>query len=159
MCFAAQFYFKARSILRCFMECEVRKTFLAEFTDLLAMLNFIQEEAMKRQFKGEVVGKIVLAIEEALVNVIKHGYPDEKGMLEICCRTPSIPGIQIIIKDQGISFNPIEKRQQVAKRNKAFTFDDAPMGGYGIPIFMEVMDHVEYHRSDEGNHLSLIKYL
>ncbi|MBA4418443.1 MAG: hypothetical protein C0392_11140 [Syntrophus sp. (in: bacteria)] len=52
-------------------------------------------------FKKDVVEKILLALEEAVTNVVKHAFePDEKASYQIIFE-PMPSGIRIIIKDKG----------------------------------------------------------
>lgn len=138
------------------------KVFPAELDCLYEMLAFIESFAESHQISSSVIDQIILATEEALVNVINYGYPDEKkGTIEITCEETSNPsGIKIIIKDQGIPFNPVENVPSTLPPPSTTT--DKPnesLGGYGIYIFVGLMDHVEYQRVNGGNILSLTKYL
>ncbi len=133
-----------------------KKTFSASLANLHGMLGFIQAYGQKKSIDTLVLNKIILAAEEALVNIIHYGYPEKNGTIEITCEEPGRkPGIRILIKDQGIPFNPVEK----APSGKDYNPEELKVGGYGIYIFVGIMDRVEYRRRDEGNILSLIKYL
>jgi serine/threonine-protein kinase RsbW len=133
-----------------------KKTFSANLDNLHSMLGFIQAYSQKKNIDPFVLNKIILAAEEALVNIIHYGYPEKNGNIEIVCEEPGCkPGIRILIKDQGVPFNPVEKTPS----GKGCDVEDLKLGGYGIYLFVGIMDRVEYRRRDEGNILSLIKYL
>ena len=56
-----------------------------------------------------VIDQITLSVEEALVNIISYGYPEEGGTIDMGFEaTPNRQGIKITIKDRGIPFNPLE---------------------------------------------------
>lgn len=139
-----------------------QKIFPAELDRLYEMLELIRNYGESCHISPSVLDQIILATEEALVNIINYGYPDEKkGTVEIVCQnsTPKA-GIQITIKDQGIPFNPIENAPLTppalsATPNKT----ENTLGGYGIYILIGLMDRVEYQRIDGGNILTLVKYL
>ncbi len=138
-----------------------RKVFSAQLNSLHKMLLFIQLSCQKRNFSSFLIEKIILAAEEALVNIINYSYqtPEQQGIIEITCEDClEKPGVKISIKDQGIPFNPIE---QVQHSLPSLTQENSSesLGGYGIYIFVGIMDRVEYQRDNEGNILSLIKYL
>lgn len=135
-----------------------QKIFPAELEHLYEMLEFIEAYGHTRQIPSAMLDRIILATEEALVNIVSYGYPDQKkGTIEIVCEeTKPQAGINIIIKDQGIPFNPIEK---VPTSPPPPAKIENSLGGYGIYILIGLMDHVEYQRLNEGNILSLTKYL
>jgi serine/threonine-protein kinase RsbW len=135
-----------------------KKKFIASLDHLYDMLAFVRHFALQQGFDDILSDKIMLATEEALVNIIRHGYAgdDNKGEVEISCeKCQSKPGMKILIKDQGVPFDPIQKAHE--KRQK--TTPQEELGGYGILIYVGLMDQVEYYRTEEGNLLFLIKYL
>ncbi len=137
------------------------KVFPAELERLYDMLEFIKEYGKSHHVPSDALDQLTLAAEEALVNIINYGYPKSKGTIEITCKhsTPKI-GIKIIIKDQGIPFNPIESVPNPPPSvSTILGKSENSLGGYGIYILIGLMDKVEYQRFEGGNMLSLIKYL
>lgn len=132
------------------------KSFTASLDKLYEMLNFVREFAEKTGFEHGHITKIELALEEALVNIISYGYPDEVGIIEIYCSTPHKIGIQVIIKDNGIPYNPLAKSN---KYKKLSSLEDHTIGGYGIYFILKIMDEVDYKREDNCNILRMVKYL
>jgi anti-sigma regulatory factor (Ser/Thr protein kinase) len=133
-----------------------KKKFPASMEQLHNILDFIKEYGKKNDIDHSLFNKITLAAEEAIVNVIHYGYPKNSGTVEITCeQTDDHSGIRILIEDQGIPFNPVEK---IRKEKELLDPDKLPIGGYGIDIFLGIMDQVEYQRSEDGNMLILIKY-
>lgn len=136
----------------------MKKIYLAKLDCLHQMLSFIKNYGQKIGFPPPILDKIILAAEEALVNIINYGYPGNAGTIEIICENCSNrPGIKIVIKDQGIPFNPIDQNQSSSSEKVENL--GVGIGGYGIYIFVGVMDRVEYQRIEGGNKLFLIKYL
>ena len=137
---------------------KMKKIYLAKLDCLHQMLSFIKNYAQKIGFSSPILDKVILAAEEALVNIINYGYPGDAGTIEIICENcSSRSGIKIVIKDQGIPFNPIGQNQGFSPERVENSNVD--IGGYGIYIFVGVMDRVDYQRIEGGNRLSLIKYL
>lgn len=122
------------------------KKFQASLDQLYDMLDFIRDEAKSVGFEPRSVSKIELACEEALVNIIQHGYPDFRGNIEIFCLRPESKGIKIVIKDHGIPFNPLS----LSKKEGT---------GYGIFFIIRLMDEVSYVREENSNILTLVKFL
>jgi len=137
-----------------------QKTFLSSLTYLYAMLEFIRDFGLLHNISDQIMDKVILATEEAIVNVINYSYPREEGEIVISCEfLVNPPGIKINIKDQGIPFDPISSVPQRKIHAPPKNLDQLNPGGYGIFIFVGIMDKVEYKRSEEGNTLSLIKFI
>ena len=131
------------------------KTFSASLDKLYDMLKFIKEQAEAAGFQPAVISKIELAAEEALVNIISYGYPEQHGNIDIACSPPERDGIKIVIKDRGISYNPLTNAKKV---DVTTTIEERTIGGYGIYFILRIMDEVEYRRENNYNVLTLIKY-
>lgn len=134
------------------------KAFSADMQNLYEMLAFVRQEAEHAGFDPPYISKIELAIEEALVNIICHGYPEsfgEPGFIDIECTMPIEGGIKITIRDQGIPYNPLEHKSSIAPHAP---LDQRELGGYGIYFIMHLMDDINYQREEGANILTLIKY-
>lgn len=136
-----------------------KKTFPAELIYLHEMLSFIYENCLLQGFDLNSSEKVILATEEALVNVIHHGYPDKRGTIELVCEKLDVkPGLKISIIDKGIPFDPALKAIKFKQEHPQPILDYA-IGGYGIYLYAEIMDIIEYQRDNDINILILIKYL
>lgn len=102
------------------------------------------------------VADIVLAIDEALTNVIRHGYSGAPGQkiqvtIEDVVSRQHGPGIVIVIRDYG--------RQAPLEEICGRDLDDLRPGGLGVHIIRSVMDEVSYeHAPGGGMRLTLHKY-
>lgn len=143
------------------LEIMKTKAFSAKIENLYDMLEFVSLYARSKNIPAETLNKIILATEEALVNIIDYSYPNLEGTIEIICQScTEKPGINVTLKDYGIPFNPIAQSPQKNHDSPPIPhLDENKRGGYGIYIFVGVMDHVEYKRLENGNLLSLTKYL
>lgn len=131
--------------------------FPATLECLPKMLGLIRAEAMAAGFTGEMEAKLELALEEALVNIIKHGYPQSSGDIDIAVNQIAHMGIKVTLKDNGISYNPLKNAPSVNK-DPATPLELKPVGGYGIHLILSIMDQVDYQRQGDANILTLIKY-
>jgi anti-sigma regulatory factor (Ser/Thr protein kinase) len=94
---------------------------------------------------------IVLAVDEALTNVIRHSYHNRTdALMELECRE-SADGLEIRLMDNGEA----PDRSKICAREIGC---DQP-GGLGTHIIQEVMDKVSYEESPEGNRFVAIKQL
>lgn len=90
----------------------------------------------------ETAGRLVLAVDEASSNVIKHAYGnDHHGRIEFLIEL-SRRRLDIAITDYGA---PCDVR-----RLKPRNLDDVRPGGLGVYIISHVMDEVEYACGQNG---------
>ncbi|MCB1111403.1 MAG: ATP-binding protein [Chlamydiales bacterium] len=132
------------------------KEFPASLDKLYEMLEFIVSEAQSTGFGDGHISKIELAAEEALVNIISHGYPSTEGTVEIHCFSLPNNGMKIVLKDKGIPYNPLLGVDTFDPKKVSV---DRNLGGYGIYFITKLMDEVDYKREEEANILTLIKYV
>lgn len=106
-------------------------------------------------FNSMQCGQISLAVDEALCNVITHGYqrsPDGKVWINLWSHETDPVGIRIVIEDLATQVDP----DTIQPRD----LDDIRPGGLGVHIMREVMDEVTYERrSDQGMRLTMRKHL
>ena len=102
--------------------------------------------AQRVGFDDMSCSKIALAVDEAMCNVIRHGYKratDRPIWVTVVPRRAEgdTPGrIEIIIEDEADQVDP----EAIAGR----ALDDVRPGGLGVHIMREVMDEVEYARRE-----------
>lgn len=90
-----------------------------------------------------------LALEEALINAIKHGNRmDPDKSVHIGCRVAS-DKVRIVIEDEGPGFVPAEVPDPTAEENL-----ERPCGR-GIMLMRAFLSFVEYNES--GNRVTLVK--
>ena len=125
------------------------KEYPASLICLHEMLLEIRNAAIQCGIPKDSLNKIELASEEALVNIIKHGFINKKGIIKIICEFKE-NGFKIILQDNGISFNPVLYHSEYPY------MDEAGIGGWGIKLILNAMDAVEYSRDNDFNSLTLI---
>ncbi len=101
---------------------------------------------------AEEQSKIVLAVDEACSNIIKHTYQgDCSRTIEILCNGDR-DKLEIILQDSG----PPVDFAKVAPRD----LDELRPGGLGTHFIRCIMDEVAYaHREGGGNVLRMVKHL
>lgn len=96
------------------------------------------------------VDEILLAVDEALTNIIRYAYQGKPGKMTISIFA-SDDKIEIVIEDQGKKFDPTQVPPPELPRQKP--------GGLGVHFIKTIMDHVVYEgHKVEGNRLRLIKH-
>ncbi len=138
------------------MAKKISKTVLSRTDHLLEVRDFVSDAARQFGFSEEDVANIVLAVDEACTNIIKHAYqyaPDKEISIAIHRNNGTF---EVKIKDRGKSFNPDVLRAPDLKRN----LSHHRRGGLGVYLMRKLMDKVEYNFSDDtNNEVSLVKYL
>lgn len=128
----------------------MKRNFPASLDSLHEMLQFVFQESSAMRFDEPIGLQIELAVEEALVNIIKYGYVDQKGNIEIDCKITNGKRFEILIKDTGVYYNPLAVISEAPQE----THD---VGGYGVFLMTHIMDHVSYQREGDSNVLLLVK--
>lgn len=136
------------------------KVFEAKLDDLHEMLDFIKAYCKLHHIPPTLIEQIILAAEEALVNIISYSYQQVgKGLIDLSCGPAEKTGIKIIIKDRGTPFNLLENIPTTSPPFKqSIDAADNGLGGYGIYLLTKIMDIIEYQRIDDQNILTMIKY-
>jgi len=102
---------------------------------------------------------VVLAVDEALANVIRHAYAGRRGRpIEISFRRvrlrrngASREGLEIVLLDRGRRIDRAKLRGR--------ELEDVRPGGLGLHFIRECMDAVEFRRKAGWNRLRLVKFL
>ena len=116
---------------------------------------FIEEVCEAVGFGPSDTTMINLAVEEAVVNVMKYAYPpDTKGDVTIEAVSNDVR-LKITIIDSGAPFDPTV-REQV---DTTLSAQERPIGGLGIHLVRQIMDSINYERIDKLNVLTLRKKL
>lgn len=112
--------------------------------------------AKRLGFSHDSSSHLALAVDEALCNVIRHGYKQELGC-PIWVKIWPLnddgehgPGICIVIEDEAQQVDP----SKIQGRD----LDDVRPGGLGVHIIRQVVDCAEYApRQKSGMSLTLVK--
>ena len=114
---------------------------------------FVEEVCQTVGFDEIVTMQVKLAVEEAVVNVMKYAYPiGQRGDVTIEAASNDVR-LKFTIIDSGKPFDPtvqaeVDTTLSARKRN---------IGGLGIHIMRQNMDSINYERMDNLNVLTLRK--
>jgi len=121
---------------------------------LCGVRELVAQVAKRLGFSDAQCSQIALAIDEALTNIMKHGYErrlDGRIWLKLQPIVDDLgPGLEVIIEDEARQVDPCN----IKGRN----LEDIRPGGLGVHIIKEVMDDVRYEkRPGAGMRLTMIK--
>jgi serine/threonine-protein kinase RsbW len=93
-----------------------------------------------------------LAVEEAITNIIVHGYEDVPGEISVSCREEN-GIIEVRLEDRAVPFDPLSLPEPDLESD----VEDRKIGGLGIYLIRQVMDGIRYQFKDGKNILFLTK--
>jgi len=132
------------------------KIILSRTDNLLVIREFVSEEARAFGFSDEDAANIILAVDEACTNIIKHSYQyatDKEIEVTVLRKNRCF---EIRIFDTGRSFDPTTIRQPDLKEH----IGHRKRGGLGVYLMKKLMDRVEYDfHKGKRNEVRLIKNL
>ena len=117
--------------------------------------SFVKSVAKQLNLESTLTSQLMLAVEEAVVNVMSYAYPiGTQGDITVAARATD-QSLSFIISDEGKAFDP-------TLRNTAditLSVEDRPIGGLGILLVQQLMDTINYERIDGKNVLTMKKVL
>lgn len=134
-------------------ECMRRRYRLEGVQDLAGIRSFVEEAALAACGDSEAVGDLVLAVNEAVTNIVMHGYANEPGelLLEIRCTGGEV---EVCLEDQAPVFDPTTAEQP----DVSLPLQQRPAGGAGILMMRAYTDEIRHDVTAAGcNRLTLIK--
>ena len=115
--------------------------------------SFIEEVFQTVGFDENVTMQVKVAVEEAVVNVMKYAYPiGQRGDVTIEAASNDVR-LKITIIDCGKPFDPTVQGEV----DTTLSAEQRNIGGLGIHIMRQNMDSINYERMDNLNVLTLRK--
>ena len=128
-----------------------------QFPNKLSILAEVRDklnEFIGVDLEGILKSRIILSIDEAVSNIIEHGFPDKKDSLITLYIQLEKNRIIFILEDEGIPFNPLSRNTVDLDEH----LERGEDGGMGIHILQKIMN-IEYERIHFKNRLTLTKNL
>jgi anti-sigma regulatory factor (Ser/Thr protein kinase) len=112
---------------------------------------FAREGARSAGLPPATLWKLELAVEEALVNVFRYGYPPgQSGACHLGWLVTGAGKLSISVRDSGRPFDPLARESP----DTSAKLEDRPIGGLGIFLLRQVAHDVRYRRAGEVNELT-----
>jgi anti-sigma regulatory factor (Ser/Thr protein kinase) len=127
----------------------------AKVTDLAGMRGFLEAAATDLGADGPTIRDLVIAANEAIANIIRHGYRGRHGPIEVIVeREPD--SIVVHLRDEAPAFDPTT----YPAPDLALPLEGRRAGGLGIHLTLTCVDEVTYTPlRQSGNELTLVKKL
>ena len=115
--------------------------------------DFVKSICDRLNIESSMSSQIMLAVEEAVVNVINYAYPiGTQGDIGIIAEaTPQ--SVKFVITDEGKAFDPTQRGDV----DTSLSAEDRPIGGLGILLVQQLMDSINYEYVDGKNVFTLKK--
>jgi serine/threonine-protein kinase RsbW len=130
-------------------------TISSKTEQLLDVRKFISDAAKGFGFSDDEINNIVLAVDEACTNIIKHAYNYSGDHTIFVVVKMNQPEFEILIADKGKQFNP----NSVVMPDMQRYLQQYKKGGLGMYLMKKLMDKVEYRIQPTQNVVRMIKYL
>jgi serine/threonine-protein kinase RsbW len=126
----------------------------ADLDNLKLVRDFIEQTTQLAELSHKGTCELVLAVDEAVTNVIVHGCQGDDCAIELEVQTE--PDICVIrIRDNGRLFDPTtmhDPNLHIPPLER-----DVP-GGFGVYLFKHLVDQTSYRTTSDGrNELTLLK--
>lgn len=117
--------------------------------DFIASLSrWLQQQGLA----AEKIGRVQLAVEEALVNIFRYAYRGKPGEVEIRGGIVEDNRFVIEILDSGAPFNVCSLPQPDVKSG----LRERKLGGLGVFLIRNMVDELVYRREGDRNVLTMI---
>jgi sigma-B regulation protein RsbU (phosphoserine phosphatase) len=119
------------------------------------LMRWLSSHLSQWELEADLQGELMLVAEEVTSNIIKYGElaPDAEIKLTL---TLSQYSLSMTFSDPGIAFDPLTEARKSALGAET---DHAEIGGLGVHLLQAMTDQQEYRRSDDRNHLCLVKQI
>lgn len=124
-----------------------------QISELERVAQFIEEIGEELHLDMELQMNLNLVMEEMVSNVIFYAYPKEADSeIELLAKSDG-KKLTFVLSDQGKEFDPTAKEDADPDVNPA----EREIGGMGIFIVKNIMNHVTYQRLEGKNLLTMTK--
>jgi len=134
---------------------ELQFTLKNRIAEIAALGERLGEFAAVHQLTPNVLHDLNLALEEAVTNIISHGYSDHREHEILVCIRVESGAVIAELKDDARPFNPLT----VPEADATKPLDERTAGGLGIHLMRKLMDGIEYQKLEDGNLLIMKKNL
>lgn len=127
----------------------------ADLANLERAREFVRRAALDYGLEGARVAEVELAVDEAITNIIVHGYAHRDGTVRLQV-TREGETVAVILRDDA---GPFDVRE-APRPDLSLPLAQRPVGGLGVHLIEQSVDEIRYRRSAQGvNELTLLKKL
>ena len=121
--------------------------------DLGQIRLYVRETAVAGACDLAAVDELIVAVNEAVANVVRHGYLNEPGAIRVTVVCSS-DRLLVTLLDDCPGFDPT----MVPSPDTTLPLAERPFGGMGVHMMRDFCDELNYRRDSRGhNELTLLK--
>lgn len=125
----------------------------ADLQNLAEIRDFVEKTAVMLDVAPSIIPNLQLAVDEAVTNIILHGYRGQAGQVEILVER-KVDDLVISLRDHAPPFDPT----RVAAPDLTLPVAERVPGGMGLHLIRQTMDQMSYRSTEAGgNELTLVK--
>ncbi|MDD4255038.1 MAG: ATP-binding protein [Methanofollis sp.] len=128
-------------------------TVLADLSSIPGALDRVAAALQRLGVPAKAVQEVELAVDEAVTNIILHGYEGAGGEIALSCKRME-EGAVVEIRDAAPAFDPTAAPAPDLEGGA----DERPIGGLGIHLMRKMTDAVLYEYREGENVLRLVKH-
>lgn len=113
--------------------------------DLAEIRHWLRNKAAALHIDPSTTYDILLAVTELVTNTLLYGYQDKSGFIEVEMGKQS-DVLVIHLRDKAEAFDPT----LVPPPDITLPLDERPVGGMGIYLTKQLVDHIAYLRLPQG---------
>ena len=126
------------------------RTITSDINEVPAISRALETLMQAHGFAEDDILDTQLAVEEAITNIIEHGYGETGGGITVSCHAEN--GIvEVQLEDPAVPFDPLS----LPEPDLVSDVGDRKIGGLGIFLIRQVMDDIRY-RFEEGKNILLL---
>ncbi len=130
---------------------EPRLTLKGHLEDLVRVWPWVEELAAIYSIPADTKFAIQLCLEEALSNIVRHGYGSQPNQSITVECAPAAAELVFTVEDHAPSFDPFA----AVLRPAPTSIQELEPGGQGIRLMQKFASRLEYQRLPDGNRLTL----
>lgn len=125
-----------------------------DIEEILRLENFVKQACTQCGVSPDEVEMVLLAVEEAVTNVIRYAYGNEEGSVRLVAERQG-DSLVFELSDCGRPFDPT----QVPEADVTLPAEERQEGGLGLFLVKRIMSEVRYRRAGNENRLTLMKQI
>jgi len=122
----------------------------SKLSEISQLPSWIGELALRHAISKDLEFAMNVCLEEAVSNVIRHGYGDgEKGKVTVHFAMPAPNSFEFIVEDEAHHFNPLDAPAPDTRGTPR-------IGGQGVHFLRHFTEKLEYTMTPTGNRLTMV---